>query len=238
MVRRNFVRFALTVLVSLSMVSVASAADLWTQGHGDIGIAYEGGAWDLHIHVEGATVGGTVYPDQEFEPDEVDIEVPNTDTRAAGSQWDPIGVGDGASFYLSPQNEVVGTPYVGLATEEIDPGVFVGDEITLSLMGVSGPGDFSMYSVDGFGTPTFYMSTADAGADDATLSVGSHTHYNLGFTAAGTYEVTFEGSGTLDDGNSTFTSGQATYTFVVPEPTSLLLLLPGVALLRRRNFSN
>lgn len=238
MVRRSFVRFALAVLVSLSVVSFASAADLWTQGHGDIGIAYEGGAWDLHIHVEGATVGGTVYPDQEFEPDEVDIEVPNTDTRAAGSQWDPIGVGSGASFYLSPQNEVVGTPYVGLATEEIDPGVFVGDEITLSLMGVSGPGDFSMYSVDGFGAPTFYMSTFDAGPDSVVLQAGAHAHYNLAFTVPGTYEVTFKASGTLDDGSSTVTSGQGTYTFVVPEPTSLLLLLPGIALLRRRVRSN
>ena len=80
------------------------------------------------------------------------------------------------------------------------------------------------------------------GADSIVLPAGGHQHANWAFSTPGTYEVDFNASGTLVDGNVFTSSGPITYTFevaAVPEPRALaLLLLGGVGLsgfARRRN---
>lgn len=241
---KDMTRLFFVLTVVSTAISTSARADepaVWTSGHGDLGIAYEAGAWVLHVHAEGAVIGGVEYEGVEFEADEVHILVPEfmTASRPKGAQWDPVGVATGAPFWFLSQTEVVGAPYVGIGTEEIALGDFLNDVVTLTLTAVvspSGDGHFSIYQTDLFGQPTFFASSLDGldATDTMTLIANDHFHANLAFSEPGLWAITFEASGEhLDDG---FVSGAGTYYFqVMPEPaTAGLLMLAGLPAMRRR----
>lgn len=242
MTKRTFATFSMTCALVAMSTGVTYASGLYTVDHGDVGVNYESGAWDLHWHlgpnaiVDGSPVGNA--PEgEEFEPGDITAFVADPSlNRPAGAQWDPIGVGTGEGFWLLPQSEDPAKPFLGIAAEELETGIFANDQVTLALTGLTGPGDFSLWQTDGFGTPTFFMSSSDGGidaADSVLLNAGAHAHYNWGFTAPGLYEVTFTASGDLVGGGPT--SGTGTYSFLVaPEPGSLALLgIGAIGLLRR-----
>jgi surface-anchored protein len=219
-----------------------------TDEHVDIGVAYEGGLWDLHVHDE--------TNDIEYEPDEALLfaGMNSRTPRPGGSQWDFFGVPSGQTIWILPQTQVVGRLFLGVGAEEIaggtfdsyvnnDPriGGFSGEWITLTVMDVRGPGHFSVYQTDSFGTPTVWAATSD-GLDSTDLVyalAGGHAHYNWGFTSAGMYEVDIVASA-FQNGNL-LQSDVATYHFgveAVPEPATLLALATGaLVLLRRRRRS-
>lgn len=236
--RRLFVAGAM--FISVAGAAQAGGLSDWTEGHGDIGIAYEDG-WNLHIHAEGATIGGVEYLDDEFGTDEVRIVVPGfTQTlRPVGAEWSPIGVLSGEPFWILSQSEAVGAPFVGFGTEEILAGDFVGDQLNLTLTNVvspSGLGHFSVFQTDLFGAPTFFASSTDGldGNDALTLNADDHFHANIAFSEVGEWLITFEASGVhAVDG---FVTGEGTYTFnVLPEPTTAgLFLVGGLLAIRRR----
>ena len=197
-----------------------------------------------HSHVGAGTVidGTPVAVDTEFEAGELTVLVPAStqSTRLSSSAWDAMGINAGDSFWYLPQSgttaDSLGAPYAGIGTEELDPADWT-TNIFITLTGINGPagGHFSMATVS-LGTPTFFMSTADgiSGADVWSQPAGDHRHMNWYFTKPGTYDLTFEISGThVTDG---LQSASATYTFtVVPEPTTALLAgLGALGLLRRR----
>lgn len=225
-------------------LSTITAAD-YTSGHADLGIAYEDGEWDLHVHAEGATIGGDFYADEEFEADDVRIIVPLSALVTGAPLTAPfisdfwnipesLGLTQGDVFFNLFQNlgdtSTTNSPFVGLAAEEIDPADFVGGVITVALTGFNGPGHFTLWQ-DGTGVA---MDTFDGiGADDVInnfpTGAGAHTHYNYAFSAPGTYQVTLTASGTLTGGGG-FSSGTGTYTFVaVPEVSTLGLCAAGAA---------
>lgn len=235
----------LAVVAAAVPLNSASAASIWTAGHGDLGIGYEAGELEPHWHLgeDGEEVvvdGSTISNDPEgfeYEPDGLIATTSMSAIRSLGSQWDPIGVAASGTYYVFPQVADLNTPYVGIGTEELDPLDWTGS-LTLTLTGISGPanGKFSLYQTDGFGDPTFFMSTDDgvSGTDLVSLAAGGHQHYNWAFTEQGSYDLTFEIAGNhVLDGAKTAT---ATYTFnVIPEPSSALLGAFGaLALLRRR----
>jgi surface-anchored protein len=206
----------------------------------DIGVGWistnSGSArWDWHIHDE--------VNDLEYEPDEAIMVVNNNAFFSSpGGLLTPILGPSGTPNWRIPQTLNPAVLYLGVGAEEIDPGLFVGDLFTLSLSAVSGPGEFAMFSVDGFGVPTVFFNTRDGitGADVISIGAGDHAHYQFSFSAPGTYMVTLQGSGTLVAGSEFTTSDLVDYSFVVvPEPSTYALLAGGgVALavwsLRRR----
>lgn len=222
---------AAIALTSLSL----TAQTVFDEGDTDIGIGYdivEG--WDLHVH-------------QEEPPPGIEVEAADAllQVNASAQTVAPPGHGflgsAGSPVWLLPQNNTAGLLYLGWATEEITDGVFVNDEVTLTLKSVSGPGNFSVFSSTLLG-PTVLMDSSDGiGAlDRLVLATGTHEHYTVGFTAPGDYTVAFEASGTLVDGNLFTTSGDVDYFFtVVPEPTTAALAGVGTAAVllarRRRN---
>jgi len=230
---------AVTALV-LALPASVSAQALWTEGHGDIGVSYEGGEFlHPHWHIEGGTVDGTPRPDEEFDAADLNLVVPNignaTATRNASPSWDPIGVGAGETYWRLSQNPLAGVPYMGWATEELVLSDWNGD-ITFSLTGLTGPGDISVYYFPN-GDLTFLWASSNGitGADAFDLAPGVHTHFNVAFSAPGLYGVGITISGThAVDGFKT-----ATQTFgfnVVPEPSSMLLLALGGGLLLARRW--
>ena len=199
----------------------------WTSGHGDLGIGYEDGELEPHWHLgednESVTLDGTSGPlgpeGQEYEAE--DITPVTSLTQSFG----------GSSYYVFPVTEHPTVPFIGLGTEELNPSDWVGD-IVLTLTGASGPGDFSLFSVDSFGATTTLMSSADgfSSSDSISLQPDNHIHHVWAFSLAGNYDLTFQ-----VDGNHTTAGAQtasATFGFTaVPEPSTAGLLLGAVALM-------
>lgn len=181
----------------------------------------------LHNHggADGAIINGVRQTnDTEYEPSEVTIVVPEFSTTTLNSQ----------NYYWLPQDETDAAnnaaPFLGIGLEELAPIDWVGGSVTLSLVSISGPGNIVIWQ-DGFPDPTIYF---DSAGDSASLTAGSHTHFNWGFSTPGIYELDFAISGThADDG---LQSASAVYFFeVIPEPSTALLVTLGVfGLLRRR----
>lgn len=229
-------------------MSSSASAMLWTAGHGDLGIEYLGSnELEPHWHLgEGnafVTIDGVpqqLGPDgDEFEADELIAVTDLTTIRDADPVWDFIGVNSGESFYVFPEPEDPSVPYIGIGTEELAPVDWTGS-LTLALTAFSGPGVFSLYSVNGFGAPTKLIGTDDGvtDADSLSLTPDDHVHYTWAFSAQGSYDLTFQIGGLHSvDGAST---GSETFTVnVVPEPSSagfivLVASLFHVASARRR----
>ncbi len=235
-------------LLSISGLAAlpASGAALYTAGHGDIGLAYEAGALDPHVHLhDGTIVDGVPInnpPDgEEYAPEDVLIFVSNPSVaRPAGAQWDFIGNSAASPVWFLPQTEDPAKPWLGIASEELDPLDWTGP-LTIKLTGMTGPGGghFSLYENDAFGNPVVAFATSDGitGADSIGHTAGAHDHFNYAFTQPGIYELTFTFSGVhAVDGAQ---SASATYFFgvTVPEPSTALLslgMLAGLTLRRRR----
>lgn len=215
----------------IAAIALAAAVGVQGQtyisdGHVDIGIGYEAGAFDLHVHQESPI-------EAEYAPDEAVFLV-----GAAGSVNSPGGAfagflgPAGSPAWIIPSSQVAGLPFVGFGAEELTEADWLGN-ISLTLTAVNGPGAFSIWSVGSFGAPTLHASSADGVTPNDQLSLipGSHGHFNIGFTQPGAYEVTFEAAGVhATDGAKLSTP--ATYRFeVVPEPSTWALLGLGTAAL-------
>lgn len=214
-----------------------------TSGHVDfIGIGYDAGAFEPHSHAEaGAVVDGvSLLADTEYELGELSLQVVGSVTRPAGAEWSAVGVGSGVSFWALPETSTPGQPFAGIGAEELTPSDWI-SPIRITLTGMSAPAGahFSLLQTDGFGDPTFFMSSFAGGitAGDfysMDLSIEDHAHFLWGFTELGVYDLTFEISG--EHAVDGLKSASATYRFnVVPEPsTGLMSLLGATVLLRRR----
>lgn len=202
------------------------------------------GSFDLHLHLHtGAVVDGVELPgDEEFEPSMIQICVPPPPySRPAASEWDFVGVGAGGNVWILPESQIGGVPFLGISSEELDAGDWVGDIVWSVNAIVSGPpgGQVSIWQNDLFG-PAVKVSSADGLPDSFATITGSHGHYNYGFTAPGLYQIEFQALGIhATDGTVT---GSAVFNFLVkpvPEPGSLTLFAVGAAALapacRRRH---
>ncbi|MBL9138823.1 MAG: choice-of-anchor M domain-containing protein [Verrucomicrobiales bacterium] len=228
------------IAASLSLLGPQAilAQTTLSEGHADIGIAYEGGAFDLHVHQEEPAPGA------EYAPNEAILRVgasaqlaggvPNT--ASATAFFGPPG----SLLWALPKTEQPDLLFLGFGTEELSAEEWNGP-IGLTLKGVTGPGNFFVWDTGVFGDLQPKMSSRDgvSSADRLDLIAGSHGHYFLGFSQPGLYQVSFEASGThVSDGP--LVSETAHYTFeVVPEPSMFHLLGLGaiVLLLRPRQPS-
>ena len=189
-----------------------SAQTELSTGHTDVGIVYEDNTWNLHIgrHEDS--------PPAEYAPSEAILQVaPAAKTSIPANPTFRFLGESGASIYVLPEVQNPALLFLGLGTEELASGLFLNDQVTLSLKAVTGPGQFFVYDVGALGTPTVFMNSRDgSSSDDAvTLTAGGHRHVNWAFNAPGSYQVTFEASGTLATDNQFTSSGPVTYTFKV-----------------------
>lgn len=216
----------------LGLAGTLNAQTVLRSGHMDLGVAYEDDALHLHLHSHEPEPDGT-----EYGPGEAIIEVgPAAQTTVPANPLFAFLGAPGDTVYLLPTVENPALPFLGLAAEEIESGLFQGDTLTLSLTGASGPGEFALFAVDAFGTPTVLMNTRDGvdASDRAALRAGSHGHANWAFSAPGDYDLTFVASGTLEGGGP-LSSEPGTFRFtVVPEPSPAALLALGTLLLLGR----
>lgn len=235
---------AVVLLLAVAPARADFQSNLYTAGHGDIGVGYENGNLFLHYHFASNAVinGSPLGTDVEIDPGDATTVVPaswragsqsSPFSRPAGSEWDFLGNSAGQSVWFLPQSGVAGLPFLGIATEELDPSDWSGP-ITWSVTGLTytgeGNGQFSIWQ-QGLGGPSVFAASSNGLPDSWTQGAGLHDHYFYGFTALGTYDVTFRVSGThVTDGAKADTG---TFRFqvgpnVVPEPASVLMLTVGV----------
>lgn len=186
----------------------ASGLVVLSQGHVDvIGVAFEDGAFDVHVHDEEADI--------EYAPHEVQI-VAKSESRTTVPD-DPAFafLGDpGDPVWVLPELQDPNLVWPGIAAEEVEPGVFVNDSLRVSILAAVGPGDLSIFTV-GTAGPDVLADTGDGLPDTITISAGEHLHANWAFEAAGHYAVAVRVSGTLAATNQQVRSGIAVYFFKV-----------------------
>jgi surface-anchored protein len=168
--------------------------------------------------------------DVELEPNEAYVRVPDAAQVTLAAPYEFLGVNAGESFWELPSGSPGGLPFVGLATEELPGDVFTG-LATLSLSNFQGPGEFALYQFSG-PTPDVFWRTndgVDSTVDTLELPIGSHDHFNWGFTEPGVYQLTLTGTADLTGGGSQTAMG--TFSFAVgdvtaiPEPSAVAALL-------------
>jgi surface-anchored protein len=224
---------ALSIPLALALSQPVSAASYITGGHIDVpAFGYDtADGFEPHMHNEGGPDGVIINGvreenETEYEPDELIVFVNPSSTVTLGT----------TTYFWLPQNETAafnnGVPFVGIGLEELEITDWENGTVSLTLLSITGPGQFRLWQTDDFDNVTDFINT-ETNTLTFNLAAGSHTHYNWGFTELGVYELEFEISGThVVDG---LQSGSATFTYAVPEPSTALLGALGViALLRRR----
>jgi surface-anchored protein len=101
----------------------------------------------------------------------------------------------GSPIWILPQSQDTSLPYVGTSAEDLPFGVFDGP-VTFELLSVEGPGNFFVWQNVGAGQPPIVKMICTNGVvssnyNNTTPFIGSHEHFNWGFTTNGLYRVTF-----------------------------------------------
>jgi len=207
-----------------------------SEGEVDLEIVYEDEEWEAEIlaHVHGEDDhgeddhgdeghGGVAYPVNEVALRVISRSatvVPND--PAFGFLGHP-----GELFYELPQHEEEGLLYLGIASDEVETGVFVEDEVQLNLKSVEGPGEVYLYSTDTFGNPTVMFNSADGISESDTfeMKAGAHSHQSIAFSEAGAYRVGFDFSGKLAANGEEARSGEFQLLFEVEGASSNDLII-------------
>jgi surface-anchored protein len=187
-------------LVATAAPAQANSQVVISQGHVDvIGVAYEDGELNLHVHDE------SVDPGDEREPHEVKFQVTSAaeTTVPANPAYSFLG-NAGDPVWILPQIENPALIWPGFGTEEIEAGVFQNDSVKVTFALVAGPGDVAIYTEDAFGLPDDVLVDSGDGLPDAvTLPAGDHLHANWAFDEPGHYWLVVAATGKLAAGGQT-----------------------------------
>jgi hypothetical protein len=139
----------------------------------------------------------------------------------------PFGA-EGTPMWILPQSQT-NLLYLGTAAEPpeagrpgVPSGVFT-ENLNLRLVSVDGPGNFFLWQASQFGGFNIAMNSADGitDADAHTVIIGSHEHFNFGFTTNGVYNIGFQLSGQRVGDSTNMLSPITPITFnVLPLPTN------------------
>jgi surface-anchored protein len=214
--------------------TVLTFGTILTAGHVDLGsFDYVSGAWD--VDVDNLATGSltTSAPNDTL----LYVHPDALMSRAAGSQWDFLGVGSGEDVWILPQNQNDDPDLLYLGANATDTGPTAvasyfesdprinatGRYIKVTLESVTGPADsdFSVFT-NNQGSLTVWMATEGgvSSSDAFFLTPGDHKHVQWAFTKAGSYTVQLKASAFLDDGMGGLTptdSGTITFHFGVED---------------------
>ena len=189
----------------------AAAVVVLSQGHVDaVDVAFEDGAFEISVHDE------TVEPDVERDPATVVFQVRRQAAVTVPDDPAYAFVGSpGATVYVLPETQDPELLWAGLATEELEPGVFAGDRVDVRFRQVIGPDGVSLFVTDPVGAPVVAVDSEDGLPDVVTLPVATHVHYNWAFERRGVYLLKVDVTGRLASSGATVTSDAVWLKFVV-----------------------
>lgn len=172
-------------------------------GHVDMGPKIVDGRWRLLVHDDVAKADAKAtsvwrYPDETVFrlTDAAELTVPDDDAYSF------IGARAGAPVWVMPQTQDPDVVWLGWNTQ--DPQVMrsIDRGVTLSLTGVQGPGDVSVYLQSGtFGAPQVLWTSQKQGVQSVFVDVNTHTHANWTFTEPGVYLLRLRAEADLRDGS-------------------------------------
>ncbi|TWJ21209.1 surface-anchored protein [Micromonospora endolithica] len=184
-------------------------------GHVDIGPRYVDDTWALLIH------DGTRARPVWRNPDEALLRV--SDAALQTVPDDPayafLGVDAGTQVYVVPQVQNSDVVWLGWNTQ--DPRVMqtIDRGVTLTLLGVRGPGSLTTYLQSGnFAAPQPLWRSTEPKAQPFWAEVNTHTHANWVFSAPGIYLVAVQASADLINGEQV--SATRTLRFAVGDATN------------------
>lgn len=180
------------------------------EGHVDFGPTLNTGEWLIEIHDDTSIPRYWRLPsDVVFRVnDEAVMQVPDDPAYSF------IGAEPGSDVYVIPQTQKSGVIWAGWNTQEPNVMEQVDLGVTMSLVGVEGPGEMVVYLQSGnLGAPEKLYSSQDSMPQETWLSSNTHTHANWVFTQPGIYLVQIQIDATLHDG--TAVSAQDTLRFAV-----------------------
>jgi surface-anchored protein len=196
-------------LVASAVPAQATTTVVFSAGHIDlVDIAYEAGELEIGVHDEDNDVEYATEDVAVVVKRQARITVPNDPAFSF------LGTPGVSKVWVLPEIQNTDLIWPGIAAEEIEPGAFAGDQVTLNVQAVHGPGQLAIYTENAVGQPVVLADSGDGLPDALTLTVGDHTHANWAFDKAGTYCVTVRATGTLADGQQVI-SDPATLRVVV-----------------------
>jgi surface-anchored protein len=219
----------------------AEFADLYSAGHADIAVDYDASSGLSFFYelsstavVNGSQVGGA---GASADPSTISVVVPESVLTTGDSRLPAPFAGNPIYLILQTSQGAGSRPFLGFGAEEIAGGIFTNDTLSYTLTGFSSStgGDFVLYSNGNWANPDMNTTDGLSGSDFINIFAGGHDHYNLGFTTAGTYDLTLTASGSLVGGGEVSTSavfhflvGDVSPPAAVPEPGALAMA--GIAL--------
>jgi putative ABC transporter-associated repeat protein len=179
--------------------AVGTGTAVLDRGHVDLGPADVEGEWRLMIHDDAAEPPVWRHPEEVVLRigDEALVEVPDDPAYSF------LGAAAGESVHVVSQTQQPDVVWIGWNTQH--PGVMerIDRGVTLTLLGVQGPGQLSVYLQSGnFGPPEVLWSSADDAPQPIWVDVNTHTHGNWVFTEPGSYLVRVAASAELVDGST------------------------------------
>lgn len=205
MKRFVFKNLILPVWGMVAMAAFAGERQMWTDGHGDLQVGYQGGEWNWGVWT-GNEVDEVIialdHSSKALIPDHPNFEF-------LGAVDDPV--------WIAPQVDKQGVVFLGANTSSTPQGTFVGNRIDLKLTSVRGPGDFFVWTTGGAGSVEVPMNSRDGidAKDVINAPAPGHWHQNWGFSSPGTYLVGFTAEGRLAGQSSVITSEEEVYRFAV-----------------------
>jgi surface-anchored protein len=227
-------RLLACALVAAAFAATPAAADelppsqrhVLSVGHADI----------IDVRSEGGTLVGRTKDDSGEEPvirepgevllhakPESQVTVPPGFPEYAflGDPGDPV--------WILPEVEDPNLLWPGWSTEELSFEQFPGASLTLRLLDLRGPGEFSVFVSDPVGQPIVFFDSARAVPQEIEISNQLHQHVNWAFEAQGLYVMTVEVIGTRADGAQVST-GPIDYHWFVGDVANLPADVPATTL--------
>jgi putative ABC transporter-associated repeat protein len=179
--------------------AVGTGTAVLDRGHVDLGPAYVEGEWSLMIHDDAAEPPVWRHPEEAVLRigDEAMVQVPDDPTYSF------LGAAAGESVHVVSQTQQPDVVWIGWNTQHPEVMERIDRGVTLTLLGVQGPGQLSVYLQSGnFGAPQVLWSSAEDAPQPIWVDVNTHTHANWVFTEPGTYLVRVAASADLLDGST------------------------------------
>jgi putative ABC transporter-associated repeat protein len=171
-------------------------------GHVDIGPRFVDGTWTLLVRDD--TVDPSVWRHLS------DTVLRATDAAMVQVPDDPdfafLG-SPGSSVWLLPQVQQPGILWPGWNTQDPEVATTIDREVTWTLAGVAGPGDFVLFVNGEFGEPGIVFDSRDPYPQETGIDTNTHAHGNWVFTTPGTYLLDIEMTASTVDGDDVSATG-------------------------------
>ena len=200
----------------LGAVPLSAQVAYLQDGHADLAIRFSAGVAErLQLAIENDNTGSAYQSNQV-------VLVVTERSRFELPPETPFGDA-GDPLWILPQTQEDDVLFLGFSTESITPGALSGSPL-LALKGIDLPGrdlayeaSFFAWQAGQFGSFDVVMDTTDGidAADQVTLQVPSHAHFNLGFSSAGLWHVTLQAAGVVAGEAATTLGPETTFTFHV-----------------------